>query len=104
MPAASLAQLDEVAEELNAHPEIEKVAVEGHTDDRASVAENTALAQARADAVRGHLIKRGVAKSRLVARGHGQGEPVVPNTTARGRTVNRRVEFRILELKAETPR
>ena len=66
-----------------------------HTDDRGSARVNTALSQARAEAVVGYLIKRGIAADRLVARGYGPSQPRAPNSTRKGREQNRRVEFHV---------
>jgi len=51
------------------------------------------LSQKRADAVMQYLISQGVKPELVSAEGHGDGDPVAPNTTAKGRTQNRRVEI-----------
>jgi OmpA-OmpF porin, OOP family len=85
--------LDQVAKVILEHPELEKVWIEGHTDERGSNQYNAELSQRRAEAVREYLIKKGVAPQRLEARGMGRSMPVAPNTTEKGRAANRRVEF-----------
>ncbi len=85
--------LDQMANVLTQHPEIVKVTVEGHTDDSGSAETNRTLSQQRAEAVRDYLVKKGVPAARLEAKGFGPDRPVQPNTTAEGRTANRRVEF-----------
>jgi outer membrane protein OmpA-like peptidoglycan-associated protein len=85
--------LDQVAKVILEHPELEKVWIEGHTDERGSNQHNAELSQRRAEAVREYLIKKGVAPQRLEARGMGRTKPVAPNTTEKGRAANRRVEF-----------
>jgi outer membrane protein OmpA-like peptidoglycan-associated protein len=85
--------LDQVARVILEHPELEKVWIEGHTDERGSEQFNEELSQRRAEAVREYLIKKGVAPQRLEARGMGRSMPVAPNTTEKGRAANRRVEF-----------
>jgi outer membrane protein OmpA-like peptidoglycan-associated protein len=85
--------LDQVAKVILEHPELEKVWIEGHTDERGSNQYNDELSQRRAEAVREYLIKKGVAPQRLEARGMGRSLPVAPNTTEKGRAANRRVEF-----------
>ena len=85
--------LDQVAQVLNAHPELEKVWIEGHTDSQGMPAENLKLSQRRAEAVRDYLINRGVSFYRLEARGFGQERPISDNATPTGRERNRRVEF-----------
>ncbi len=88
--------LDNVAAVLKAHPEIKKLQVQGHTDDRGSANRNLRLSQARSEAVRKYLIARGIDAGRLEAKGYGETEPIAPNQSKAGRADNRRVEFRIL--------
>ncbi|KFE64062.1 Flagellar motor rotation protein MotB [Hyalangium minutum] len=85
--------LDQIAKVIIEHPELEKVWIEGHSDERGSNMYNTELSQRRAEAVREYLIKKGVAPGRLDAKGMGRSRPVAPNTTEAGRAANRRVEF-----------
>lgn len=93
----SNALLDEVAEVLQQHPEMSKVEVQGHTDNRGSAALNKSLSQARAESVRKAMIQRGIAAERLVAKGYGPDRPLDDNATAEGRQKNRRVQFLIVE-------
>jgi outer membrane protein OmpA-like peptidoglycan-associated protein len=51
------------------------------------------LSQARADAVRTYLVGHGTDAARLVSKGYGFHQPLVPNTTAGNRELNRRVQF-----------
>lgn len=90
--------LDEVARLLAANPQVGRVRVEGHTDDRGEAAANRRLSQARAEAVKAYLVEHGVDTARLEVRGFGPDQPAEPNTTAAGRDANRRVEFTILEV------
>jgi outer membrane protein OmpA-like peptidoglycan-associated protein len=85
--------LDIVAASLVANPDI-KIEIGGHTDNTGSVAVNTRLSQARAEAVRAYLASKGVAPDRMTAKGYGPTQPVAPNTSAAGRAQNRRVELR----------
>ena len=87
--------LDEVAETLIKHPEIEKLEVQGHTDNKGNAFYNQRLSQQRADAVRAALIKRGVQAERMTSKGYGSKQPVASNDTEEGRADNRRVQFRI---------
>jgi len=95
--SASSALLDEVAQVLTQHPEMTKIEVQGHTDNRGAPAFNKTLSQARADAVRKALILRGVAAERLVAKGYGPDKPIDDNATDEGRQKNRRVQFLIVD-------
>lgn len=92
----SAALLAQIARVLKEHPEIERVSVDGHTDDRGDRAMNQKLSEARAAAVRETLVAAGVAKERITSRGFGPDQPVQPNTSAAGREANRRVEFVIV--------
>lgn len=87
--------LDEVADALKEHPEIEEVRVEGHTDSQGTTKLNMKLSDARAEAVRNYLIGKGIDGGRLVAQGFGETKPVSDNDTEEGRYKNRRVEFEI---------
>ncbi len=89
--------LNDVAAMLKDNPQIESLQVEGHTDAIGSAAANRKLSTARAEAVREFLIKQGVAKNRLVAKGFGPDKPIAGNDTDVGREQNRRVEFNILK-------
>jgi outer membrane protein OmpA-like peptidoglycan-associated protein len=97
--SVSDALLDEVAGVLKDHGEINKIEVQGHTDDRGGKAHNKKLSQDRADAVKTALVKRGIDAARLTAMGYGQDVPVAENKTPEGRAKNRRVQFKILEKK-----
>lgn len=87
--------LDQIASALQAHPEIQSVVVEGHTDDRGSKKRNIELSKQRAAAVRAALVQRGIAADRLKSEGFGPERPVVANDTDDNRAKNRRVELRI---------
>ena len=98
----SWALLDNVAAVLNAHPEIKKIRVEGHSDKTGSLKFNMVLSKKRANTVVRYLVGRGhVSKSRLVAKGFGPKKPLVPDAkTKEEQAMNRRVEFHIVT-KAE---
>lgn len=80
---------------MTRYPDME-VEVAGHTDDLGSDAYNEALSQRRAESVVAYITAQGVAAERLTARGYGEREPTVPNTSEANRERNRRVEMRIL--------
>jgi outer membrane protein OmpA-like peptidoglycan-associated protein len=85
--------LDQVAQVASAHPELTRIVVEGHTDSVGKADKNRVLSQQRADAVLTYLVKKGVAASRLSAKGYGPDRPAETNDTPAGREMNRRVEF-----------
>jgi outer membrane protein OmpA-like peptidoglycan-associated protein len=89
--------LDEVADVIIRNPQVKRIRIEGHTDNRGIPEKNMALSQARAASVKGYLIKVGVDPNRLEAEGYGANQPLVPNLTPANRARNRRVAFKILE-------
>jgi outer membrane protein OmpA-like peptidoglycan-associated protein len=93
IPAASAPLLEEVAATLLTHPEITSVQVVGHTDDQGTPAFNNTLSTRRAEAVIAKLVTLGVDRARLAAVGQGATAPASTNRTAKGRALNRRVEF-----------
>jgi OmpA-OmpF porin, OOP family len=97
----SFKMLDQVAKVLQQHPEVDKVVIEGHTDDRGNAEANRKLSQARAEAVTSYLASKGVDPSRLEAKGFGPDRPLATNKTEKGRAANRRVEFIIVTPERE---
>lgn len=89
--------LDQIAQALDANPQVKKVRIEGYTDNTGGAEVNLRLSELRAKAVKTSLEKRGVDGDRLEARGFGEARPLAPNTAPGGRQKNRRVEFVIAE-------
>lgn len=90
--------VDSVYKVIDAFKNIHLVEVQGHTDSRASDAYNLDLSQRRAAAVVEALIERGIDPARLVPRGYGESELVVPDASSEAdHALNRRVQFVILE-------
>ncbi len=87
--------LQAVADALVASPHVQRIVIEGHTDDQGDADHNLELSQRRAEAVARWLTEHGVEASRLVARGFGESRPIVSNDTPEGRAENRRVEFNL---------
>lgn len=82
---------------INAHPEVVKIEVQGHTDDMGTEEFNDRLARERAEAVRQWLIDAGIPAEKLVAKGYGMSKPIADNRINIGRAKNRRVQFVVLE-------
>jgi outer membrane protein OmpA-like peptidoglycan-associated protein len=93
--AEGQAVLDQAIEYLDGHPEV-RVEIGGHTDDDGSEAANLDLSQRRAEAVLAHLTAGGIDPGRLTAKGYGESEPKVPNTSLANKAINRRIEFTVL--------
>ncbi len=70
---------------------IDRVLVEGHTDNVGSARHNEQLSLRRAESVAQHLVAAGLADAAIERRGLGFSKPVADNATAEGRAQNRRV-------------
>jgi outer membrane protein OmpA-like peptidoglycan-associated protein len=92
----SRAALADAAQILKDNPTI-RVEIQGHTDSQGSDEYNMRLSDGRAGAVVAYLVQNfGIDAGRLVAKGYGETMPIADNSTADGRSLNRRVEFVIL--------
>lgn len=94
---SSFSELDRVVYLLKNYP-IDLVEVAGHTDSVGNEEYNLTLSDKRASAVLDYIVKKGIAKEKLVSKGYGKHEPVATNETEEGRKLNRRVELRILKI------
>ncbi|MBL4658511.1 MAG: OmpA family protein, partial [Flavobacteriales bacterium] len=80
------------------------VEISGHTDAKGKHDYNMKLSQGRAQAVVDAIIKRGIDKARMTAKGYGETIPVVDNFDADGKEIsknmakNRRVELTVIDL------
>lgn len=84
--------LGQIVTLLQAHPDL-KLSVEGHTDSTGNAVANQTLSEKRAQAVVAWLSGKGIAASRLAAKGFGATKPVAGNGTEEGREKSRRVEL-----------
>ncbi len=95
--AESFQLLNEVAATIVTNPDLGRVEVSGHTDNRGGEGYNQGLSDERAASVVAYLVEAGVAAERLLAVGYGESEPVSSNRTPEGREKNRRVEFILID-------
>jgi chemotaxis protein MotB len=78
-----------------------KIMVNGYTDNtpvgpelqRQGITSNQDLSQKRAESVMAFLVSQGVKPDLVEAHGYGDAQPVASNSTAKGRSENRRVEL-----------
>lgn len=91
-----LPELDRMVNIMKINPDI-KVEISAHTDDIGTDAANLALSQNRASSVVKYLTDNGVTPQRLIAKGYGETHPRVPNKNDVNRSLNRRVEFKIIK-------
>ncbi len=75
-----------------------KIEVGGHSDNVGSEAYNQELSRARAQSVLNWILVNTpeLSLNHFTVRGYGESQPVAGNDTAEGRTLNRRVEFKVL--------
>ena len=96
LKTSSAAELNSLTRFLKTNNQM-RIEIQGHTDDVGTERDNLVLSQNRAEAVRTYLIGKGIDPERVVARGYGESDPKVPNSSEQNRAMNRRTEFKILE-------
>jgi outer membrane protein OmpA-like peptidoglycan-associated protein len=84
-------ELKKFSEVLNKYPDT-NLFINGHTDDTGSDELNQNLSEKRAASVANYLNSLKVEPTRLTIAGFGEAQPIVPNTSAENRALNRRVE------------
>ncbi|MDP3274900.1 MAG: OmpA family protein [Deltaproteobacteria bacterium] len=87
---------------LGEMPQLRRIRVEGHADERGTPERNMELSVARARNVYDWLIAHGIDAARLTFEGRGDRQPMFRDHTSEAWSMNRRVEFHITEF-AETP-
>ncbi|MBA4175245.1 MAG: hypothetical protein C0505_01575 [Leptothrix sp. (in: Bacteria)] len=80
---------------------LEVIIAVGHADAIGNDAINQKLSIARAEAVKGFLVSKGIEKNRVYTEGKGSKNPVADNKTAAGRAKNRRVEVEVVGTRAK---
>jgi len=88
--------LDQIAQVISEN-KVNKLLIAGHTDSTHTEAYNLKLSLDRADSVKNYLVSKGIPEDVLTTQGFGKRKPRASNATERGRTLNRRVEFFIIE-------
>ena len=71
--------------------------IEGHTASTGYETGELKLSKERADSIAAALSSRGIGSERFICKGSGGKKPIVPNDTAEGKALNRRVEITILD-------
>jgi len=85
--------LTELLDWLKQNPDISRIRLEGHTDNRASEEFNQGLSERRAIAVANWLVDHGLDDNRILAVAFGESRPLTRNDTPAGRQENRRTAF-----------
>jgi outer membrane protein OmpA-like peptidoglycan-associated protein/Tol biopolymer transport system component len=72
-----------------------KVEISAHTDDVGNDDFNLKLSEKRAKSVVDYLLGKGIKTERMIAKGYGKTQPLVPNDSDENKAKNRRVQFKI---------
>lgn len=75
----------------------QRIRITGHTDASGDEAWNRRLSRLRAQSVADYLARGGIEVERLQVDGKGSSVPVADNETRLGRSLNRRIEFTLVE-------
>lgn len=87
--------LNKLANVFSEYPDT-KILVVGHTDNVGQESYNMTLSKNRAQAVTNYLVSRGLNSGRFTTDWFGESQPMYDNSTAEGRSKNRRVNIAIL--------
>ncbi|ASQ44685.1 flagellar protein MotY [Legionella clemsonensis] len=90
-------QLRKVAIYSRADRQVRKIQIAGYTDDTGRKSYNNAVSEARAKAVANYLRSQGVSVERLSVTWYGIKDPVAPNDSEAGKTLNRRVMVKMIK-------
>jgi OmpA-OmpF porin, OOP family len=96
--SGSIEELNKLFTLLKEYPALE-IEIAGHTDNTGYEDHNRKLSYERAKAVAEYLFRQGISRSRIDCKGYGSSKPVADNSTLKGRNKNRRVEFKVVNLK-----
>jgi peptidoglycan-associated lipoprotein len=98
LTAASKRELDRYIEYFNQYPDM-KVEINSHTDSQGNSVYNQNLSDNRAKAVVEYFVSKGISHNRLLWKGYGEDDLVIPNArTDAEHRANRRTVFKILNL------
>jgi len=92
IPKDYYAYLDEIADVMKKNPEL-RLKISGYSDSIGSSVYNQLLSENRAKEVMRYILNQGISRTRLLYKGYGELDPLLPNDTEEGRMKNRRVEF-----------
>ena len=93
----SFPELDRIYEFLNQNPTM-GIVLEGHTDIEGSPAQNMRLSFMRTHAIQQYLLTKNITKKRIQLKAFGSSKPITRKRDKKSKQINRRVEFRIVEI------
>jgi len=85
------AKLDIILDFIKADPSVNRIQLDGHSDNSGNRLSNRDLSRRRALAVEEYLKANGIPAEQIVVRFHGERYPLVPNNSEANRVKNRRV-------------
>jgi len=94
----SVVNMDSFMEAMEFAKQGKMVLIEGHTDDVGTSDSNLKLSMKRAEKIRQLMLSGGVSDELISVIGFGEEQPLVPNSSAENRAVNRRIEFKIFNV------
>ena len=80
------------------NPDI-KIEIAAHTDDAGSNSYNIRLSKRRARSVVLYMRESNIDFNRIISKGYGESNPLVPNDSDEHKAMNRRVELKILKVE-----
>ena len=92
----SISELNNLIQFLTKNPKI-NIEISGHTDNVGTFEKNKELSLNRAKSVYEFLLKNNISAKRLTYFGYADSQPIDTNETEKGRSINRRTEFKIVE-------
>jgi general secretion pathway protein A len=95
LPPEVMSRLDELAGYLLRQSQTE-IVIKGYTDAQGSKDYNRNLSAFRANVVKSYLTGKGISPNRMRVMGMGDEDPRMQNSTAEGRSANRRVEIELV--------
>jgi outer membrane protein OmpA-like peptidoglycan-associated protein len=96
-------RLDTVLAYMKADPTVNRVELDGHSDNSGNRLTNRDLSRRRALAVMDYLKAQGVPEEQITVRFHGEQYPLVPNTNNANRARNRRVNIHLDRVAEQKP-
>jgi OmpA-OmpF porin, OOP family len=94
LTSSSYAPLNDLVVLLKKNPAL-KLTIEGFADNTGTEKYNLSLSQHRADAVKNYLVSQGISDERIKSTGYGTARPISDNKSRQGKSLNRRVEFKL---------
>lgn len=108
LDAAAKARLDVLLDYMKADPSVNRIELDGHSDNSGNRLTNRELSRRRALAVADYFKAHGFTDAQITVRFHGERYPLVRNDSAANRARNRRVSIQLergtpLEAQASEP-